>query len=128
MSFTIWVYKVALKPCKLSWVMLSLCLNGAIFKNFDWRYSQWKSTLKWDCSPCEKYEYGHLRSWYIKSTLYKRFLNWTKIFKKNELVTGKAPFFVIGLFRTPHSVCLNIGFWQGSFVWKWCVFNLSILN
>ena len=30
----------------------------------------------------EKYEYEHLVSWYIKSTLYTRFLNWNKIFKK----------------------------------------------
>ena len=25
-------------------------------------------------------------------------------------------------------ICLNIGFWCGRFVWKWCVFNLSALN
>ena len=29
-----------------------------------------------------KYEYGHLGGWYIKSTFYKRFLNWNKIFQK----------------------------------------------
>ena len=38
------------------------------------------------------------------------------------LVCGKTPFFVIGQFYTPHSVCLNIGFWHG-FVWKYIVFN-----
>ena len=27
---------------------------------------------------------GHLGRWYIKSTLYKRFLNWNKIFKKTK--------------------------------------------
>ena len=34
-------------------------------------------------------------------------------------------YFVVGLFCTPHSVCLEIGFGQGSFEWKCCVFNLS---
>ena len=29
-----------------------------------------------------KYEYGHLDLWYIKLTLYKRFLNRNKIFTK----------------------------------------------
>ena len=36
-----------------------------------------------------------LVGWYIKSNLYTRFLNWNKIFEKK--VTGKTPFFVIGL-------------------------------
>ena len=43
----------------------------------------------------------------------------TKIFIKIKVVTGKTPFFVTGAFCTPHSICLNIGFWQGSFVWKY---------
>ena len=30
----------------------------------------------------EKYEYGRLGYWYIKSIIYKRFLNWSKTFKK----------------------------------------------
>ena len=37
-------------------------------------------------------------------------------FQKNEVVSGKSPFFVIGPFCTPHSICLNIGFWQVSSV------------
>ena len=37
--------------------------------------------------------------------------------------SGTTPFFVIGLFCTPQSICLNISFWQGSFVWKFYVFN-----
>ena len=53
---------------------------------------------------------------------HKRFLNWNKIFKK-KVGTGKAPFFVIRPFCTHHFICLNIGFWYGSFVWKWCLFN-----
>ena len=33
-------------------------------------------------SVYEKREYGHLSSWDIKPTLYEKFLNWNKIFKK----------------------------------------------
>ena len=44
-------------------------------------------------------------------------------FQKNILVTVKTPLFVIGPFSTPHSISLNIGLWQISFVWKHCVFN-----
>ena len=73
--------------------------------------------------------HGYLRRRYIKSTLYKRFLNWNKIFKKNKAFTDKTPFFVIGSFRTHHSVCLSTSFWYGSFVWEWWgVFNLIAFN
>ena len=34
-----------------------------------------KITLKQNSSAYEKYEYGHLGRWYIKTTLYERFLN-----------------------------------------------------
>ena len=88
-------------------------------------YSQGKNIVKRTSSVYKKYEYGYLGHWYIKSVLYKRFLNWNKISKKNKVVTGKTPFFLIGPFCTHHSICLNIGFWYDSFVWKWCVFNLS---
>ena len=73
-----------------------------------------KNTLKLNSSAYEKYEYGHLGHWYIKL--------------KNKVVTGKTPLFVIGPFCSRHSICLNIGFWQSSFEWKWCVFNLSGFN
>ena len=33
-----------------------------------------------------------------------------KNFKKNKVVTGKTPLFVIGPFSTHHSICLNFGF------------------
>ena len=49
-------------------------------------------------------------------------------FQKNKGVTGKTPFYVIGPFCTHHSICLNIGFWYGSFVSKWCVSSLSAFN
>ena len=39
-------------------------------------------------------------------------------FQKYKVVTVETPFIVIGPFCTPHSICLNIGFWQDSFVWK----------
>ena len=45
--------------------------------------------------------------WYIKSTLYKRFLNWKKIFQKNKVVTDKTPFFPTGPFCNHHFICLN---------------------
>ena len=63
--------------------------------------------------------------WYIKSTLYVRFLNWNKISETNETVTGKTLFFLVGPFCTSHSICVNIRYWHSSFVWKCCVFNLS---
>ena len=37
--------------------------------------------------------------WYIKSTHYKRFLNWNQISPKNEVVTGKSPFSAIDPLR-----------------------------
>ena len=43
-----------------------------------------KRTVKKDSSAYKKYKYGHLGRWYIKSTSYKRLLNWNKIFKKNK--------------------------------------------
>ena len=46
----------------------------------------------------------------------------TKFLKKEGDYTGKILFFVIGQFCIPHSICLNIGFWESSFV------NLSTFN
>ena len=43
-------------------------------------------------------------------------------FQKYGVVT---PFFAIGRFCTPHSICLNIGFCQGSFVLKFFLCNHS---
>ena len=37
---------------------------------------------------------------------------------KNKVVTGKTPFSEIGPFCSYYSICLNIDFWCGSFVWK----------
>ena len=48
--------------------------------------------------------------------------------QKNKAVTGKTPFFVIGPFCSHHFICLNTGFWYGSFVWKSHVFNLIAFN
>ena len=97
-----------------------------------WGYSQRNSTIKQNPSAYEKYEYRHLGSCDIQSTLHKWFLNWNKIFKKNnkkknkkEVVTRETPFFTISPFCISRSICVNIGFWQGNFVWKCCVFNLS---
>ena len=49
-------------------------------------------------------------------------------FQENRVVTIKTPFFLIGPLLTPYSKCLDIGFWQGNFVWKCCIFNLSAFN
>ena len=51
-----------------------------------------------------------------------------QIFQKSKTVTGKTPLFLFGQFCSRHSLCLNIGFWQSSFEWKWCAFNLSGFN
>ena len=37
-------------------------------------------------------------------------------FQKNEIVSGKCPFFVIGIFCTLSPIWLNINIWHGSFV------------
>ena len=68
-------------------------------------------------------EYGHLGSWYIKSTPYMRFFNWNKSFENKQVVTGETSFFVIRPFCTLHSLWLDICFWLSSFVWKCYVFN-----
>ena len=60
------------------------------------------------------------------NSLYK-ILKLKQNFRK-EKVTSKTPLFVIGSFCAPHSICLNIGFSQSSFVWKCCVFNLSTFS
>ena len=52
-------------------------------------------------------------------------------FQKNKVVSGNplsSPVFVVDPFCTPHSICLNIGFWKGSFVWKCGVFRDSTFN
>ena len=49
-------------------------------------------------------------------------------FQKNKVSSGKTPFLVVGPRCMPQSICLTIGFWQGSFIWKSCVFNFSILK
>ena len=50
-----------------------------------------------------------------------------KFFSKN-VDTGKTAFFVIGQFCTPHSICLNIGSWELSFVWICYACNRSTFN
>ena len=47
----------------------------------------------------------------ILNQLFKEILKLKLNFQKNEAVGGKRPFFVMGPFRTPHSICLNILFW-----------------
>ena len=55
---------------------------------------------------------------------FQEVLELEQIFQK-KVVTGKTPLIEIGPFCSCHSICLNIGFWQSSFEWKWCDFNLS---
>ena len=35
---------------------------------------------------------------------------------------------MIGPFCTHRFICLNMGFWYGSFVWKWWVFSILVLS
>ena len=49
-------------------------------------------------------------------------------FQKNKVVSGKILFFMISPFCTPHPICRNISFSQGSLLWKCCTFNSSTLN
>ena len=58
-----------------------------------------------------------LGSWYFRSNLYNMFLYWSKIKFFNKVYTEKTTFFVISPFCNPYyTICLNIGFWKGSFV------------
>ena len=87
--------------------------------NFCLRILTGKTILKENSNACEKYEYGHLRCWYIKSTFYKtEFLKLKQNFQKYEVVAGKTLFLVIGRFCTHHTICHNTGFWHGSCEWK----------
>ena len=77
-----------------------------------------------------KYEYGHLDGWHIKSTLYTRFfLKLKQNFWKNEVVTGKTPFFVIGPFCTlpfntsEHSLVSDRPVWFGNVTLPILVFS-----
>ena len=53
-----------------------------------------------------------MRIWEIGTLnqLFREFLILKLNFQKNEIVTGKTPFFVIGPFCTFYSICLNIAF------------------
>ena len=48
--------------------------------------------------------------------LFRRRSTLKQNFQKKKVVTGKTSPFVIGRLWTCCSICLNIGFWQGSFV------------
>ena len=57
-----------------------------------------------------KYKYAYLGNCYIKSTMYKCSYTQIEFSKKNEVVSGKSSFALIGPLCTPYSMCLNIGF------------------
>ena len=42
-------------------------------------------------------------------------------FSKNKVTIGKTAFSVMGPLSNPHSICLNLGFYEGSFVWMLCL-------
>ena len=44
-------------------------------------------------------------------------------FQKNKVATDKTAFFLISPFCNAHSICHNIGFWEGRFVKKVFVFR-----
>ena len=49
-------------------------------------------------------------------------------YSKNKVVSDKTPLFVIGPFCIRNSICINIGFGQGNFVRKCCVFLYSTFH
>ena len=49
-------------------------------------------------------------------------------FRKNKVVTGKTPFFVISPSRTPHSICLNIGFADWAVFYGNVAFSILVLS
>ena len=51
-----------------------------------------------------------------------------KLIFLKKVVSGKTALFMIGLFFTPHSIFLNIGFKQGSFAEKQGTFNSIAFN
>ena len=81
--------------------------------------------MNMDILAFEKYEYGHFGLRKINS-IYDVF-KLKQNFRKNWVVTGKTPFFVIGPFCTPYSICVNIGFLQSSFAVLYGNAMLSIL-
>ena len=50
--------------------------------------------------------------WVVAATnqLFKEVLKLKQNFRKNKVVTGKTPLFVIGPLCSHHFICLNIGF------------------
>ena len=57
------------------------------------------------------------------------FLKLKQNFLNNKVVTGKTKLFVIGPFCFLILFLFTLGSeWQGSLVWKCCIFNLSIFN
>ena len=47
---------------------------------------------------------------WVVGTSNQLFIRGSQTQKKKKIVTDKTPFFVLGPFCTPHSICLNIGF------------------
>ena len=86
------------------------------------RQSQGKHTFKIDLNQLRKvwtWTFGklmHQINYFWKVLMLK--LNFLK-----KVVSGKTALFKIGLFFTPHSIFLNIGFKQGSFVGKQGTFS-----
>ena len=68
-----------------------------------------KRTLKYNSCAFEKYEYGVL----VVVTLNQLFVRdfYTEMnFSKNEVVSGKTQFLMVGPFCTRNSICLKISF------------------
>ena len=81
--------KIDQKPCKsklsnfLIMTILQVKLLYKLIQHFkSTAVDKDVSKISWNSRAYKEYKYGHLGCWYYKSTLYKRFLNWNKIFKK----------------------------------------------
>ena len=92
----------------LSWLLdhvgkTAWCRKNDLMRKAKLRILTVKNHRQIKIQRLKKYKYGHLGCWCNKSNLYKRLLNWNKIFKKIKQLLAKLR----------------------SLWWKWCVFNVG---
>ena len=116
-NFVLWMFWITFKVYSYNWFDPALA-----FKDTGTSSNKTKELTKstnmriWEMDRLKR---PFIRGYYTENKFSK---------KKKNVVTGKSAFFVIGSFCTPHSICLNVSFWQVKLVSKCCVFNSSTLN